>query len=207
MLSKSDRRMLVLLAAGGLALALALGCAPAPERTPTPSAVTPLGEPKLGGTLVWAFNQEPTTYDVLLNRGVPNMEVANLVYDRLLRWKRGPDVGYAEFVPVPMLAERWEQPDDVTYMFHLRKGVKWQNLPPLNGRELTAEDVAYSLEKIRTDKGALFRDNLASVDKIEAVDKYTLKVTNKYPFGGTINYIASVGTFVFPRELLDAKDG
>jgi len=36
----------------------------------------------------------------------------------------------------PDLAERWEEPDTTTVVFHLRKGVRWQNKPPLNGREL-----------------------------------------------------------------------
>ena len=48
----------------------------------------------------------------------------------------------------PDLAESWEQPDPLTYKFILRKGVKWQNLPPINGRELTSADVKYSLRRM-----------------------------------------------------------
>ena len=42
---------------------------------------------------------------------------------------------------MPALAERWETPNDTTFVFHLRKGVKFHN-----GQEMTGDDVAYSLE-------------------------------------------------------------
>jgi len=44
----------------------------------------------------------------------------------------------------PDLAEGWEELDDTTYVFYLRKGVKWHNKPPLNGRELVADDVKFT---------------------------------------------------------------
>jgi hypothetical protein len=40
------------------------------------------------------------------------------------------------FIVEPDLAERWETSDDTTYVFYLRKGVRWHHKPPLNGREL-----------------------------------------------------------------------
>ena len=46
------------------------------------------------------------------------------------------------------LAESWSQPDPLTYIFKLRKGVRFQNLPPVNGRELTSADVKYSLRRM-----------------------------------------------------------
>jgi ABC-type transport system substrate-binding protein len=45
----------------------------------------------------------------------------------------------------PDLAERWEALDDTTYLFHLGKGVKWHNRPPVDGRELVAEDVKFTV--------------------------------------------------------------
>ena len=46
-----------------------------------------------------------------------------------------------------MLAESWELADANTLVFHVRKGVHWQDKPPLNGRELTADDVVFSLRR------------------------------------------------------------
>ena len=53
----------------------------------------------------------------------------------------------------PDLAERWEEPDDTTYVFHLRQGVKWHNKPPVNGRELVAEDVKFTYDRFLTEQG------------------------------------------------------
>ena len=48
----------------------------------------------------------------------------------------------------PGLAESWEQPDPGTTVFHIREGVKWHNLPPVNGREFTAKDVEYVFHRV-----------------------------------------------------------
>ena len=46
------------------------------------------------------------------------------------------------------LAESWEIfPDGLTYTFHIRKGVRWHNKPPMNGRELTADDIVYNFHR------------------------------------------------------------
>ena len=55
------------------------------------------------------------------------------------------------FIVEPDLAERWEAPDDTTYVFHLRQGVKWHNKPPVNGRELVAEDVKFTFDRFLTE--------------------------------------------------------
>ena len=46
------------------------------------------------------------------------------------------------------LAESWEFPDASTYIVHLRKGIHWQDIPPVNGRELTADDVTYTYGRL-----------------------------------------------------------
>ena len=56
------------------------------------------------------------------------------------------------FVPMShmkgVLAESWETPDDTTIIFHIRKGVRWHNKAPVNGRELTADDVVYNWHRL-----------------------------------------------------------
>ena len=46
------------------------------------------------------------------------------------------------------LAESWEFTDPSTFVVHLRKGIHWQNIPPVNGREFTADDVAYHYHRL-----------------------------------------------------------
>ena len=50
------------------------------------------------------------------------------------------------------LAESWEQPDDTTYIFHIRKGVNWHDKAPMNGRELTAYDVEHTFHRLLGNK-------------------------------------------------------
>ena len=46
------------------------------------------------------------------------------------------------------LAESWEMPDDKTFVFNIRDGVRWHNKAPMNGRELTADDVEYNFHRM-----------------------------------------------------------
>src|SRR5205814_10507027 len=85
---------------------------------------------------------------------------------RLLRHKAGPSVVPGAFPIEGDLAESWTQPSETTYVFKLRKGVKWQNKPPVNGRELTADDVVFSVNQFLTVKGNANAYMLKSVDKV-----------------------------------------
>ncbi len=50
------------------------------------------------------------------------------------------------------LAESWEQPDPLTYVFHIRQGVHWHDKAPMNGRELTAKDVEHTFHRMLGNK-------------------------------------------------------
>ena len=60
----------------------------------------------------------------------------SLTHGGLVRTKAGPSVQPGTLPIEPHLAESWEQPNDTTYIFKLRKGVRWHPKPPVNGREL-----------------------------------------------------------------------
>jgi len=87
-------------------------------------------------------------------------QTLNLTNEELVQgnWMRGPSgTGEASFfyhvMPGPgivtgCLAESWEMPDATTQVFHIRKGVHFHNKPPTNGRELTADDIVYSLKRL-----------------------------------------------------------
>jgi peptide/nickel transport system substrate-binding protein len=93
--------------------------------------------------------------------------------------------------PSTNLAERWEAPDDTTYLFYLRQGVKWHNKPPVNGRELVAEDVKFTVDRFLTEQGNPERQLLESVDRLEVVDRYTVKFLIKEPFVWLLDILAS----------------
>ena len=128
----------------------------------------------------------------------------SFVYDKLVRYKVGPGVAPGTFTVEPDLAERWEQPDDLTYVFYLRKGVRWHNTPPVNGRELTAEDVKFTFERYLGEKANPHRYLLDSVDRAEVVDRYTVRFRLKEPFVWFLNMLAAPwASWIVAREVLD----
>jgi peptide/nickel transport system substrate-binding protein/glutathione transport system substrate-binding protein len=101
-------------------------------------------------------------------------------YDPLTRieYKPGVDWRIANTV-TPWLADHFEQPDKTTYTFTIRRGVKFHN-----GDGLTAQDVAFTYGRIKdpaTKANPNVRMYLDSVDQVEAVDDYTLRLTTKKP--------------------------
>jgi peptide/nickel transport system substrate-binding protein len=146
--------------------------------------------PKRGGTL-HVRGWDPVHFDPHLTRAFMTHTALSFVYSKLLRHKVGPDVRPGMFIVEPDLAERWEEPDDTTYIFHLRKGVKWHNKPPVNGRELVAEDVKFTYDRFLTEKGNPERQLLDSVDRVEVVDRYTVKFVLKEPFVWLLDILAN----------------
>jgi len=146
--------------------------------------------PKRGGTLslrLW----DPPHWDPQLQVSYKTHTALTFTHSRLVKHKAGPGVQPGTFPIEGDLAESWTQPNDTTYVFKLRRGVKWHPKPPLNGRELTADDVVYSIERFRTVKGNANAYMLASVEKVEAVDKYTVRFVLKEPFVWFLDVLAN----------------
>ncbi len=133
------------LAAG--ADAVCLGPCIAPLR----SGVQKRGSPSAAASCA-CVAYDPPHFDPHLTLNVRTNTTLSFVYSKLVRYKVGADVRPGTFIVEPHLAERWEQPDDTTYIFHLRQGVKWHNKPPLNGRELVAEDVKFTYDRFLTER-------------------------------------------------------
>ena len=134
---------------------------------------------------------DPPHFDHHLTLNFKTNTTLSFAYSTLVRYKVGSDVRPGTFTVEPHLAERWEQPDDTTYIFHLRQGVKWHNKPPLNGRELVADDVKFTYDRFLTEQGNPLRFMLESVDRIEVVDRYTVKFVLKEPFVWLVNVLAN----------------
>jgi peptide/nickel transport system substrate-binding protein len=145
---------------------------------------------KRGGTLslrLW----DPPHWDPYLTVSYKTHIAYSFTHSRLLKHKAGPAVQPGTFPIEGDLAESWTQPNETTYSFKLRKGVRWQGKPPVNGRELTSEDVVYSVERFRTIKGNANAYMLASLDKVEAPDRYTVKFTLKEPYVWFLDMLAN----------------
>ena len=114
-------------------------------------------------TLVMVIESSPTNLDPRVGIDAQSERIDNLIFDDLL--SRGEDLNVA-----PGLAERWEIPDPLTYVFHLHRGVKFHD-----GRALTSRDVKWTFDsllqgRIRSTKAAVYR----FVDHIDAPDDATV---------------------------------
>lgn len=87
----------------------------------------------------------------------------------------------------PELAVSWENPNPTTYVFRLRKEVKFQD-----GKEFTAEDVKATFDRLLDPKtGSARALTFKSVDRVEVVDKHSVRFVLKEPFAPFLNYLAS----------------
>ena len=100
----------------------------------------------------------------------------------------------------PDLAERWENSKDLkTWTFYLKKGVKFHH-----GREFEAEDVAFSIRRIMDkETGSKARVNFMIVDKVEVVDKYTVRFKLKMPYAGFADIFGERQARILPRDRVD----
>ena len=146
--------------------------------------------PKRGGTIslrLW----DPPHFDPHLTISYKTNILYTFSHSRLLKYKAGPAVQPGTFPIEGDLAESWSQPSETTYIFKLRKGVRWHAKPPVNGRELTADDVKYTFDRFANEKGNAYRSMLAALDKVEVVDKYTVKMTLKEPYVWFLDMVAN----------------
>jgi peptide/nickel transport system substrate-binding protein len=159
--------------------------------------------PKRGGTLtVRAW--DPPHFDPYLTVAYKTIVPTSFTHSRLLRHKAGPDVPPGAFLIEGDLAESWSQPNDTTYVFKLRRGVRWHPKPPVNGRELTSEDVRYSIERFLTVKGNANAYMLRTIDRVETPDRHTVKITLKEPFAWFLDMLAyPVAMVVVARECVE----
>jgi peptide/nickel transport system substrate-binding protein len=128
----------------------------------------------------------------------------SFTHSRLVRYRTGPGVKADTFPLEGDLAESWQQTSDTTYVFRLRRGVRFQKKPPVNGRELTAEDVRFSIERLPTAPGAGNAAMLRPVDRVEAVDRYTVKLTLKEPFAWLLDMLANpMAVAIAARECVE----
>ncbi|PYM75783.1 MAG: hypothetical protein DME03_10340, partial [Candidatus Rokuibacteriota bacterium] len=172
--------------------ALAVGVGPAAAQTP-----------KRGGIFRICSQLDPVGFDPHQTLAFTTMTMLSFTHSRLLKVKAGPAVRPGTYPIETDVAESWTRTGDTTYVFKLRRGVRWHPKPPVNGRELTADDVKYTYERFLSIKGNGNRPTLEDVDKIEALDRYTVKFTLKEPFAWFLDALASTSAWLIAREAVE----
>ena len=146
--------------------------------------------PQYGGTLPIAILVDWAVWD--LYDGDWSLNPVRLVLEKLgqVNWALDPseyDLAQAGWLTIDnvtgALAESWETPDPLTTIFHIRKGVHYQDKPPMNGRELNAYDVEFTYHRM-LGLGSGFTEvsphiaflNLLPIESVTATDEWTLEV-------------------------------
>jgi peptide/nickel transport system substrate-binding protein len=160
---------------GGLLLPL-LSCSQAPDPN----------------TLVMIIESSPTNLDPRVGIDGQSERIDELLFDALLTRDE-------HFNVQPGLAERWEVPDPLTYVFHLHRGVKFHD-----GQPLTARDVKWTIDsllqgKIRSTKTSTYR----YVDRIETPDDLTVVFHLKEAFAALLWNLSEGAIGIVPYGALD----
>ncbi len=187
-----DRRQLLGLGATALAGTTLLGPRDASAQTP-----------KRGGVFRLCTIIDPVGLDPHQTISFATMLNLSFAHSRLVKVKAGPSVKPGTYPVEPDLAESWTRPNETTYIFKLRRGVRWHNKPPVNGRELTADDVKYTYERFLTIKGNGNRATLEPIDRIDVLDPLTVKFTLKEPFAWFVDVLASTSTWIIAKEAVE----
>ncbi|UCD08750.1 MAG: hypothetical protein JSU79_10385, partial [Dehalococcoidales bacterium] len=118
-------------------------------------------------------------------------------------WKKGPagtgetgwTHGFGGFIELDTgsLAESWELPDAETVIYHIRPGVHFWDKPPTNGREFTAEDAAWNMDRHFSSSRSYLSFGYTRVGynptSIKALDKYTLELKVKPEMQGMVGLL------------------
>ncbi len=156
-----------------------------------------LGKPQYGGEMVIRLNRKIVNLDPY--NGVHLTQIHTAWMEKLFvdDWTIDPAVYDYRMVERPKtsvkghLAETWEFKDPTTFVVHLRKGIRWQDIPPANGREFIADDVAFHFHRmygLGSDytKPSPARADVAAFKELISVttpDKYTVvfkwKISNR----------------------------
>ena len=100
------------------------------------------------------------------------------------------------------LCESWTMEGDRTFVFKLRRGVRWQQIPPVDGRELTAEDILFSYRR-QAQSGWPNAPLIQGIESMEAVDPYTLRISLTAPDADFLLALADGHTKIVAREAVE----
>lgn len=138
-------------------------------------------QPKTGGILRIAYAQDMTGMDPHTSLGIPAVYVMQNIFQNLITLDEN-----LEFAPE--LAESWKTTDGgKTYVFHLRRGVQFHDGTPFN-----AQAVKWNFDRLLDpEEKVRIRSRFSTVEQVEVVDDYTIKIIQKYPSRLLLSALAS----------------
>lgn len=141
-------------------------------------------------SLIFASSADATTLDPHNTTDSQSDQVIWMLYNALIRYDENMDF-------VPDLATSWSvAPDDVTWTFELREGVRFHDGAPFDAHAVKA-----NFDRVLDpDQGHNRRSLFLPIDRVEVVDDFTVNIVTKYPFGAFEPMMAHVSaTIVSPK--------
>jgi peptide/nickel transport system substrate-binding protein len=193
---------------------------PKSQASPTASAggLLPSGS---RGKVLRSFSYESLPLDTLdphQTQFGPIYDMHAAIFSKVLKY----DDVYDSIIGTDLAVSMPEVVDETTYVIKIHPGATFHDTPTvrgnlkdiapeLPGRELTAEDIKYSIERqvnSSSPKWALYyrSSQWATVDKIDIVDPYTLRITTTAPTAPFIHFLADSNAAIIAKELVNAGD-
>ncbi|MDR1650369.1 MAG: glutathione ABC transporter substrate-binding protein [Synergistaceae bacterium] len=128
-------------------------------------------------TITVASGADPKSLDPYGTTDSPAGRVASQIFETLVERDDAGNI-------VPALAESWEVKDPTTYVFRIRRGVKFHN-----GEELTAKDVKFSFDKMSSSPHASSVTGTIDFVNSKVIDDHTFEMKMSEPFGPILNHL------------------
>jgi peptide/nickel transport system substrate-binding protein len=140
-----------------------------------------------GNIVTVLIESSPTNLDPRIGVDAQSERIDSLLFDALVRRDH-------HFNLQPWLAEKWETPNPLTYVFHLRKDVRFHN-----GHPLTSTDVKYTLDSILQGMVISVKANAyQAIDRVETPDPLTVVIYLKKPDPALLWNLSDGGFGVVP---------
>ena len=130
-------------------------------------------------TIKWSMQGDSLTLDPHAQNEGPTTQVSRQVYEALVT--RGLDMSIE-----PQLATDWKTTDPNTWVFNLRKDVKFSD-----GTDMTAKDVVFSILRAKQPTSD-FKEYISTISDVKEIDNYTVQVTTSKPNPILLNQLSNI---------------
>lgn len=190
------KRALALILAMLMAMSLLSGCGSKTETSSETAAgsetVQETAEKKIKDTVTVCIASEPPGTDPAQCNKMTSFAILYQIYEPLFTIDNGEVKG--------LLAESWEEIDELTYRIHLRKGIKFHN-----GDEMTAEDVKYTLGRLKTIPNSAWQFTFLDADNSKVVDEYTIDIVTLTPCSAFYTYFSMSRSCIINKNWVETK--
>ena len=136
-------------------------------------------------TIKWSMQGDSLTLDPHAQNEGPTTQVSRQVYEALVT--RGLDMSIG-----PQLATDWKTTDPNTWIFNLRKDVKFSD-----GSKMTSRDVVFSILRAKQ-RTSDFKEYISTVSAVDAIDEHAVKITTSKPNPILLNQLSNI--FIMSRD-------